>query len=110
MTRQYYVYILASKPNGTLYIGMTNNLSRRVWEHRQGLVPVIPAQAGIHVSSFTKRYNVHRLVYSESFARPQDAIQREKRLKKWNRAWKIRLIESTNPGWKDLSQTVMHMP
>ena len=99
MSRQYYVYILASKPNGTLYIGMTNNLSRRVWEHQQGLV-----------EGFTKRYNVHQLVYSESFARPRDAIQREKRLKKWNRAWKIRLIESTNPGWKDLSQTVMHMP
>jgi putative endonuclease len=99
MSRQYYVYILASKPNGTLYIGMTNNLSRRVWEHRQDVV-----------EGFTKRYNVHRLVYSESFARPQDAIQREKRLKKWNRAWKIRLIESTNPGWNDLSPTVMHMP
>jgi len=99
MSRQYYVYILASKRNGTLYIGMTNNLARRVWEHRQG-----------SVEGFTKRYNVHRLVYCESFARPLEAIQREKRLKKWNRAWKVRLIESANPDWKDLYGTVMNMP
>lgn len=99
MNRHYYVYILASKPNGTLYIGVTNNLVRRVWEHREGLV-----------EGFTKQYEVHRLVYCESFARPFDAIQREKRLKKWNRAWKIRLIESANPNWKDLYETVMHMP
>jgi len=99
MRCQYYVYILASKPNGTLYIGVTDNIARRVWENKQGLV-----------EGFTKRYGVHTLVYCESFARPQDAIQREKRLKKWNRAWKIRLIESTNPGWKDLYETVMYMP
>ena len=99
MSRQYYVYILASQPNGTLYIGMTNNIARRVWEHRQGLV-----------EGFTKRYNVHRLVYCESFARLIDAIQREKRLKKWNRACKIQLIEAANPGWKDLYETVMYMP
>ena len=99
MARQYYVYILASKRNGTLYIGMTNNLARRVWEHKQGLV-----------KGFTKKYDVERLVYSESFARPRDAIEREKRLKKWNRAWKIQLIESVNPGWKDLSETLMYMP
>ncbi len=66
MARQYYVYILASKRNGTLYIGMTNNLARRVWEHKQGLV-----------EGFTKKYDVDRLVYSESFARPRDAIERE---------------------------------
>ena len=99
MSRQYYVYSLASKPNGTLYIGMTNNVARRVWQHRQGLV-----------EGFTKRYTVHRLVHCETFARPIDAIQREKRLKKWNRAWKIQLIESANPEWKDLYETVMHMP
>ncbi|MFB3921166.1 MAG: GIY-YIG nuclease family protein [Terriglobia bacterium] len=99
MARQYYVYILASKRNGTLYIGMTNNLARRVWQHRQGLV-----------EGFTKKYAVHQLVYSEIFQRPQDAIQREKRLKKWNRAWKLRLIESVNPEWKDLYGTVMNMP
>ena len=99
MRDQYYVYILASKPNGTLYIGVTNNIARRVWEHKQGLV-----------EGFTKKYAVHRLVYCEAFARPQEAIRREKRLKKWNRAWKIQLIESTNPEWKDLYETVMYMP
>ncbi len=99
MNRQYYVYILASKPNGTLYIGVTNNLARRVWEHKQGLV-----------EGFTKRYGVHRLVYTETFERPSDAIARERRLKKSNRAWKIRLIESVNPGWNDLSATLMSMP
>ena len=99
MSRQYDVYILASKPNGTLYIGMTNNLARRMWEHQQGLL-----------EGFTKKYNVDRLVYCEAFSRPRDAIQREKRLKKWNRAWKIRLIESVNPSWNDLSRTVMYLP
>ena len=99
MPHQYYVYILASKPNGTLYIGMTNNLAGRGWEHKQGLV-----------EGFTKKYGVDRLVYAESFARPRDAIEREKRLKKWDRAWKVRLIESVNPTWKDLSETVMYMP
>lgn len=96
--RQYYVYILASKRNGTLYIGMTNNLSRRVWEHKHALV-----------EGFTKKYGVHRLVYSECFPRPRDAIQAEKRLKKCNPAWKIQLIESVNPGWNDLSETLMDM-
>ncbi len=99
MRRQYYVYILASQPNGTLYIGMTNNLVRRVWEHRQE-----------SVEGFTKKYKVDRLVYSESYDRPQAAIQREKRLKKWNRAWKIQLIESVNPDWKDQYETLTNMP
>jgi putative endonuclease len=99
MPKRYYVYILASQPNGTLYIGVTNNIARRVWQHQQGLV-----------EGFTKRYNVHRLVYCESFEHPQDAILREKRLKKWNRAWKIELIESVNPGWKNLSDTLIGMP
>jgi len=99
MSRQYHVYILASKPNGTLYTGVTNNIARRVWQHKRGLI-----------EGFTKKYGVHRLVYCEVFARPKDAIQREKRLKKWNRAWKIQLIESTNPEWKDLYETVMDMP
>ncbi len=98
MPSQYWVYILASQRNGTLYIGTTNNLARRIWEHSQGLV-----------EGFTKRYGVHRLVYCESFARPADAIQAEKRLKKWNRAWKLRLIESVNPEWKDLSNTLTSM-
>ena len=99
MPREHYVYILAAKRNGTLYIGVTNNLSRRVWEHKNGLV-----------EGFTKKYAVHRLVHYEAFPSPRDAIQREKRLKEWNRAWKIQLIESTNPGWKDLYETVMAMP
>ena len=99
MTRQYHVYILASKPRGTLYIGMTNNITRRVWQHRQGLA-----------EGFTERYGVHRLVYCESFARPIDAIQREKRLKKWNRLWKIQLIESVNPNWNDLYESMTCMP
>ena len=87
----YYVYILASKRNGTLYIGVTNNLIRRVSEHTYGT----------H-EGFTKKYNVHRLVYYEEFSDIIDAIQREKRLKKWNRAWKIRLIQGVNPSWEDL--------
>jgi putative endonuclease len=94
--QEYWVYILASKRNGTLYTGVTNNLARRVWEHKQGLV-----------EGFTKKYGVHLLVHSECFAGPSEAIQAEKRLKKWNRAWKIQLIESVNPEWKDLSETWM---
>lgn len=87
----YYVYILASKKNGTLYIGVTNNLARRVYEHRNDLI-----------EGFTKKYNVHRLVFYEQFTDINNAIETEKRLKGWNRKWKIELIERTNPGWKDL--------
>jgi len=89
--KQYYVYILASKKNGVLYIGMTNDLRKRVFEHKKNLV-----------DGFTKRYNVNKLVYFELTNQPQDAINREKRLKKWKRQWKIELIESMNPEWKDL--------
>jgi putative endonuclease len=89
--RYYWVYILASKLGGTLYIGVTNNLVRRIYEHRMGLVP-----------GFTKEHGVHRLVYFESHTDVEAAIRREKRLKKWNRAWKIRLIEELNPNWDDL--------
>lgn len=99
MSRQYYVYILTNQRNGTLYIGVTNNIARRVWEHKQG-----------SVEGFTKRYHLHCLVYCESFARPRDAIQREKSFKKWNRAWKVQLIETVNPEWRDLYETVMDMP
>jgi putative endonuclease len=99
MDRRYYVYIVASKPRGTLYIGVTSNIARRVWEHKQGLV-----------EGFTKKYGVDRLVHCEAFARPQNATQREKRLKKWNRIWKIQLIESVNPQWRDLYETVTSMP
>jgi putative endonuclease len=89
--RYYWVYILASKLGGTLYIGVTNNLIRRMYEHRTGLVP-----------GFTKQYRVHRLVYYEHHTDIEAAIRREKRLKKWKRAWKIRLIEELNPNWDDL--------
>jgi putative endonuclease len=86
------VYILASEPYGTLYIGVTSNLAWRIEAHRAGTV-----------DSFSKQHGVHTLVYFELHADMYEAIQREKRLKKWNRAWKIRLIEELNPEWKDLS-------
>ncbi|HEX7775531.1 MAG TPA: GIY-YIG nuclease family protein [Parvibaculum sp.] len=87
----YFVYILASRKNGTLYIGVTNDVARRVWEHRQG-----------HGSKFVTKYRVHRLVHIETSEEIEKAIQREKTLKEWPRAWKIRLIESVNPEWNDL--------
>ncbi len=90
-SRSFYVYILASKIGETLYIGVTNDLVRRVAEHRLK-----------SVQGFTERYNVARLVYFERFDDAENAIRREKRLKKWNRAWKIRLIEESNPNWDDL--------
>ncbi len=89
--RQPAVYILASKPNGTLYVGVTSDLSRRIEAHRSGAV-----------EGFTKEYQVDKLVYYELLESMYEAIQREKRLKRWNRAWKIRLIERMNPEWKDL--------
>lgn len=91
MTKSYYVYILASKRNGTLYIGVTNDLVRRVYEHKQGLV-----------EGFTKKYNVKQLVFFEETNDVESAITREKQMKKWNRQWKIELIEKQNPEWKDL--------
>lgn len=87
----YYVYILASKPHGTLYVGVTKDLVRRVYEHRTGAV-----------KGFTKQYDVHRLVYFETSDSIESAIEREKHIKKWERAWKIELIESKNPRWEDL--------
>ena len=89
------VYILASRPYGTLYIGITSDLPKRLWQHQQGLV-----------EGFTKTYAVHRLVWYEFHVEINSAIQREKRLKKWNRAWKLRLIENSNPKWEDLSGTL----
>ncbi len=86
----YYVYIMASGRNATLYIGMTNNLVRRAAEHRSGVI-----------SGFTKKYSVHDLVYYEQTDEVLSAIAREKQLKKWNRQWKIRLIEQENPEWQD---------
>jgi putative endonuclease len=89
--RDYYVYILASHRNGTLYIGITNDLARRVFEHREGTA-----------DGFTKRYGVKLLVYAEAFTDIRDAIDREKALKRWRRAWKLKLTESSNPQWQDL--------
>ena len=90
--KYYYVYILASQRNGTLYIGVTNDLAKRIYEHRMGFV-----------EGFTKRYKVHFLVYYECFQSIEYAFMREKSLKKWKRSWKIRLIEKSNPRWLDLS-------
>ena len=89
--KQYYVYILASKKNGTLYIGVTNDLIRRTYEHKEGLS-----------DGFTKKYNVKLLVYYEIHSDINEAIKREKAMKKWLRKWKIELIEKTNPEWKDM--------
>ena len=96
MNKNYYVYILASKRNGTLYIGVTNDLIRRVYEHRNDLV-----------DGFTKKYQVHNLVYYEIYYDIYNAILREKRLKKWNRNWKIKLIEKQNPNWTDLYDSLI---
>jgi len=84
------VYILASRRNGTLYIGVTSNLVKRIWEHKNNLA-----------EGFTKRYSVHMLVYHEHHLTMEAASTREKRLKKWKRAWKLRLIEEGNPHWHD---------
>lgn len=89
---EYYVYILANKRYGTLYIGVSNNLEMRIQQHRDG-----------NGSSFVKKYHIHMLVYYESFTYIEDAILREKQLKKWKRDWKISLIEEMNPWWNDLS-------
>ena len=88
---EYFVYLLARKRNGTLYTGVTNNLLKRVDEHKNNLVP-----------GFTSKYGVHNLVYYERYSSINDAITREKRVKKWKRAWKIELIEKSNSEWRDL--------
>jgi putative endonuclease len=95
MERQYFVYILATGKNGTLYIGVTNDLARRVWEHRTGTA-----------DGFTKRYSVKMLVHVEAFSDITEAIAREKAMKKWRRAWKIELIERDNSEWRDLFETI----
>lgn len=87
----FYVYILASQRNGTLYIGVTKDLTRRVHEHKEGLV-----------DGFTNRYGIKSLVHVEPYDRADDAIRREKQLKHWNRAWKVELIERDNPNWDDI--------
>lgn len=87
----YYVYILANKRNGTLYIGITSDLIKRVWQHKEKFV-----------EGFTKKYSVSNLVYYEQYKDPNAAIKREKQLKSWNRKWKLDLIEKQNPTWRDL--------
>lgn len=90
---QYYLYILTNKYNGTLYIGVTNNLERRMFEHKNKLV-----------EGFTKQYNLSRLIYFETFQYVNDAIKREKNMKKWKRQWKIDLIQQENSNWSDSSK------
>ncbi len=92
----YFVYILASQRNGTLYVGVTNNLVRRIHEHREKLI-----------EGFTSQYNVTRLVWFDQTASVEEAIAHEKRLKRWRREWKIELIEKTNPNWDDLYESIL---
>ena len=95
VAKQFFVYIMASRRNGTLYIGVTSNLVQRAWLHKQGLV-----------EGFTKKYEVKMLVYFEPHQTAESAITREKQLKKWERPWKIRLIEQGNPEWRDLYSSI----
>ena len=90
------LYILASKPNGTMYVGVTNDVIRRIWEHKSDVI-----------DGFTKQYGVHTLVYAEFHETMPDAILREKQIKKWRRAWKIDLIERNNPRWCDLYEQML---
>ncbi|HSW75551.1 MAG TPA: GIY-YIG nuclease family protein [Candidatus Saccharimonadales bacterium] len=94
--KRYWVYIICSQKNGTLYTGVTNNLARRIYEHQQKFV-----------DGFTKKYNVHKLIYVEEYAMINDALFREKCIKRWNRSWKLKLIEEKNPEWNDLSQHLL---
>jgi len=96
MTRRGYVYIMASKRNGTLYIGVTAVLLARIWQHREGIV-----------EGFTKRYGCKILVWFEEFADIETAIRREKQMKEWRRVWKLQLIEASNPDWNDLFPSLM---
>ena len=96
LNKTYCVYILSSHKNGTLYVGVTNNLARRIWEHKNK-----------KVDGFTKKYEVHHLVYFEQHNNPESAITREKQIKKWNRLWKVRLIEENNLIWRDLYQDIL---
>ncbi|KKQ86740.1 MAG: Excinuclease ABC subunit C [Berkelbacteria bacterium GW2011_GWA2_38_9] len=98
MLNDYYVYILASDRNGTLYIGVTNNIFRRVNEHKNK-----------DIKGFTEKYNIDQLVYYEKYEDINEAIIQEKRLKKWNRKWKLDLIEQSNPKWRDLSENFMRV-
>ena len=91
----FYVYILASKRNGTLYVGMTDDLVKRIWQHRNNII-----------SDFTQRYNVKSLVWYEPHESRESAFKRERQIKKWNRSWKLELIERSNPSWCDLWEEI----
>ena len=92
----FYVYILTDRKDGTLYVGVTNNLAARIAQHREGTG-----------SAFVRRYGLFRLVYAQGFAAAREAIENEKRLKRWRRAWKVRLIEEANPNWRDLYEEIL---
>lgn len=94
--RKFHIYILTNKTNRVLYIGVTNDLVRRIYEHKNALI-----------EGFTKKYNVQKLVYYEEAENPLEAIEREKQLKRWHRDWKINLITKNNPIWKDLSEDII---
>ena len=95
MVKNPYVYMLASRRNGTLYVGVTSDLPKRLWQHKNDLV-----------AGFTRKYEVHTLVWCEAHATMDSARIREKRIKEWKRRWKLELIERSNPAWRDLSDTV----
>ena len=92
MPNSYHVYILTTRKNTVLYVGVTSDICRRIWEHQQGLV-----------AGFTRKYNVHKLVHVEEYTDVDEAIHREKCIKEWKRQWKVELIEKSNPEWKELS-------
>ena len=96
MEKQFYIYILASKRNGTLYTGVTSNLIKRIWEHKEKFV-----------EGFTSKYKVDKLVYFEKHQNANSAISREKSIKRWKRQWKLDLIEKNNPLWEDLYETII---
>jgi putative endonuclease len=99
MNKQYYVYILANKNNSVLYIGVTSNIHKRLFEHRNA----------VDKDSFSAKYGLKKLIYIEVYNNPLDAIKREKQIKKWNRKWKEELINEQNPGWIDLSEEYLKL-
>lgn len=96
MNKKFYIYILSSKKNKTLYVGVTSNLVKRVYEHKQDFV-----------KGFTKKYKIHNLVYFEETNTAEEAIRKEKQIKAWRRAWKVELIEKNNPKWEDLYKNII---
>lgn len=97
MEQLYFVYIVTNKPRGTLYVGITDDLNKRAWQHRQHILK----------GSFSDRYNLEMLVWFEAHPSRESAFVRERRMKKWNRQWKIRVIEEMNPGWRDLADVLL---